>query len=110
MTYDHNQLRASNLACELHAAENVIVQHVPRNPCVEDITNALIENLFGRAARIQATQHDREGILSGSGSLALGNQITVEWPALRKPLVARLEFLQCAGGSDGGLRGLGLRD
>ena len=55
---NHDDLCAGNRAPELHAAEDVVVEHIAGNTGVEHVADAQIEDHLDRLARVEATQDD----------------------------------------------------
>src|SRR5262249_5635773 len=68
---------APDLRRELHAAEHVRTLHVARDPTVEDVTQALVEDDLGRRARVDAPEHHRFRPLPPRGPLQLHQKVAV---------------------------------
>ena len=91
MPQDDDRLGARNLGRIFEAADNIRVDDVAGNARAEHVTNALIENQFGRNARIDAADDGGVGRLIAGGLLHLRHQIAIDGLARREPLVAGFE-------------------
>jgi len=64
MAQDHDQFRARDLAGELQASKDVVIEHIAGDARIEEVTNALVEQQFNRRAGVQAAQDHGERILA----------------------------------------------
>jgi hypothetical protein len=95
---DHgDESGASQLAGELHAAEDVVVEDIAGDAGVEDVAQALIEHQLGGTARIKTAQHDRKRVLSSGGRLTFRGEVAVNRAAGDESLVALSRSRACAG-------------
>ncbi len=67
MAQDHDEFGAGNAAAELHAAEEVFVDHTAGDTTDEKITDSFVEYIFYGNAAIEAGEDDGFWVLTGCG-------------------------------------------
>ena len=63
---NNDQFRAQVLGCILDAAENGVVDYIPRNSYYEQIAQSFVEEQLGRNSRVGAAENHREWVLIGN--------------------------------------------
>lgn len=94
VTDDGDELGSDDFAGEFQAAEDVVIDDVARDPCVEDVPEALVKDQFGGGAGIEAVDNRCEWKLSagrGSGLLA---KVALDGDSLDKALVPLFEDVE----------------
>ena len=100
MAQNHHQLHADILDGVFGASSDDIIRYIARYTEHKQITEPLVEDHFRRHARIGATEHDRERVLSGFQlKLALGSLVRVLAVVRHEALVAFHEQFQRLVGS-----------
>src|SRR5262245_33079689 len=64
MTEHENQASGQNVDCKLDASQSFIVEHIARDSNDKQISEAFVEDDFGRHARIGTTEYDRKRVLT----------------------------------------------